>query len=283
MTAVNRSRAGARDRLGVAAGTVVWLVAIAFALLPLLGILSTAFSPAGGFWVFQIGHVTTSWWHQFLTDGQLRSALVTSLVAAVVAATVATVLSVMIAYAVAHRFRATGRPRSRAALLILTPLLVPALGLGLGIQNMYDRLSIPINSVSIGVAQAILIIPLTAGMITIALEAVPVSFERAAASLGAGSLRTAVSVVLPTIRTPLVGAAIIGFVRSFDDATIALFVNGPGHVTLPVELLFSNGSVQPALIAAAGSSLLVLGVAAAILLDRTVGLGAIAGARERAG
>jgi putative spermidine/putrescine transport system permease protein len=281
MTAAGRGRAGARHGLGMAAGTVVWLAAIAFALLPLLGILSTAFSPGGGFWVFQVSHVTTLWWHELLTDGQLMSALVTSLEAAVVASTVAIVLSVLIAYAVAHRFRTTGRPRSRAALLILTPLLVPALGLGLGIEDMYDRLQIPINSVSIGVAQAILIIPLTAGMITIALEAVPVSLERAAASLGAGSLRTAVSVVLPGIRTSLVGALIIGFVRSFDDATIALFVNGPGHVTLPVELLFSDGSVQPALIAAAGSSLLVLGVAAAVLMDRTVGLGAVAGTGAR--
>jgi putative spermidine/putrescine transport system permease protein len=86
--------------------------------------------------------------------------------------------------------------------------------------------------------------------------------------------------VLPAVRTPLIAAVIIGFVRSFDDATIALFVNGPGHVTLPVELLFSNGTVDPGLLAAAGSSLLALGLIAAIVLDRTVGIGALAGSSD---
>jgi putative spermidine/putrescine transport system permease protein len=257
---------------------VFWLLLVAFALAPLLGILSTAFSKSG-FWQFPPHDLSLTWFRQFWQDAQLRNAFFVSLEAAVVASLVGAVVSLLVAVAASRRVRMGGRSRPRWALLVLIPLLVPPLGLGLGIRELYGNAHIPINAFTIGLAQVILIVPLTAGLLTVALEAVPVTLERAAASVGAPPRYVLLHVIMPTIRGALIAAVILGFIRSFDDAAVALFLNASNAVTLPVVLLFnfSETGVSNGLVAAAGSSLLFVGLIAAAVLHSTVGISKVFG------
>jgi putative spermidine/putrescine transport system permease protein len=79
-------------------------------------------------------------------------------------------------------------------------------------------------------------------------------------------------VTLPMIKTSVMAAAVIAFVRSFDDAAVALFLSSPTTVTLPVRMLTQMEHDSGPLVAVGGAVLLIIGLVVALILDRTVGL-----------
>jgi putative spermidine/putrescine transport system permease protein len=70
-------------------------------------------------------------------------------------------------------------------------------------------------------------------VISAALVEVDQRLENAAVGLGAIRLRAFFEVTLPLIRPGLVVAALFGFLISFDEVVIAIFVTGPETMTLP--------------------------------------------------
>ncbi len=132
-----------------------------------------------------------------------------------------------------------------------------------------------------GAAQLILVMPLVTGLLTTGLEGIRPNVERAAANLGAGTAGILFRVTLPLLRPALVAAAIIAFVRSFDDSAIALFINSPDTTTLPIRMLLDMQENTGPLIAVCGSVLLIIAVALAVILDRVIGLSRAFGLHER--
>jgi putative spermidine/putrescine transport system permease protein len=66
--------------------------------------------------------------------------------------------------------------------------------------------------------------------------------------------------------------ALLAFLFSLDDATVAAFLTGPRFVTLPVRIMtYMEFAFDPTL-AAISTVLIVLSLVAIILLDRLVGL-----------
>jgi putative spermidine/putrescine transport system permease protein len=86
-------------------------------------------------------------------------------------------------------------------------------------------------------------------------------------------LRTFVRVVLPQLKTGMIAAAIFGFVLSFNNVTLALFLSGIGQRTLPVEMFnrMYVGGMTP-VIPAIAFVLALCGVVLFVVLDRTVGV-----------
>jgi len=96
------------------------------------------------------------------------------------------------------------------------------------------------------------------------------SIEEAAQSLGADRLTTFRRVTLPAIRPGVVAAALFGFVASFGNLEMSLFLVGPGRTTLPIAIIqYLEWKIDPTI--AAVSVLQILLIAAAMLLtDRFV-------------
>jgi putative spermidine/putrescine transport system permease protein len=59
---------------------------------------------------------------------------------------------------------------------------------------------------------------------------------RSARSLGAGKLSVFRHVYWPAIRPGVLSGCILGFAVSFDEVVVALFLQGPSTVTLPVRM-----------------------------------------------
>jgi putative spermidine/putrescine transport system permease protein len=57
--------------------------------------------------------------------------------------------------------------------------------------------------------------------------------ERAALSCGASRFTAFRRVVLPMIRTGVIGGWVLSFIQSFDELTMTIFVATPGTTTLP--------------------------------------------------
>jgi ABC-type spermidine/putrescine transport system permease subunit II len=72
-------------------------------------------------------------------------------------------------------------------------------------------------------------------------------------------------VTLPLIAPGIVAGAVFAFVSSFDELIIALLLQGPGAVTLPVKMFDSVVEEADPTITAV-STLLVAAVSAVILL-----------------
>src|SRR5262249_55014743 len=140
---------------------------------------------------------------------------------------------------------------------------------------------IPINVVTLALAQLILVLPLVTGLIFVGLLGIRPNVERAAANLGAPPWRVFVRVTVPLMRAAVVAAAIIAFVRSFDDSAVALFVNTGTMVTLPIRMLVVGEQEAGPLIASAGSVLLFIALALAVVVDRVIGLDAAFGIPRR--
>jgi len=263
--------APSRRRRGFArrVGTVLWVTALVlFVIAPLIGVLGSSVTEAT-FWEFPPRSFTLDWYSKFFADPQLVRSLLVSLGTASFAAIVGTVVGILAALVLAGtRAGKTGTARA----LVLIPLLIPHLTLGVAIFTFYISVGLPINLVTLGAAQLIIVIPMIVGLLVIALESMTPNVQRAAADLGATPYQTFTRVTLPLIRPAVIAAAIIAFIRGFDDASIALFVNSPTTITLPVRMLIEMEHASGPLIAAAGSVLLLIAVVLAVVLERTIGL-----------
>jgi putative spermidine/putrescine transport system permease protein len=258
--------------------TALLAVLVVYILAPLVGIVGASLSTAI-YWQFPPQALTMRWYEQFAGTRTLVDSTKVSLGAGLGVGVIGTAVSFLMALAIG-RSRIRAATRNTLNLAVLVPLLIPAVGLGIGIYYLYVALAIPINLATLIAAQVILVIPLITGLLGVGLRGIRPNVERAALNLGANPAVVVWRVTLPLMRPALVTAAILGFVRSFDDSAVALFINSPSTTTLPVRLLTQLETIDGPLIAAGGSVLLLIALAVAVVLDRTIGLSRAFGLRD---
>ena len=268
----------ARRVVRVVAKTAFAVALAGFVMAPLLGVLSSSVTDSV-YWDFPPHNFTFHWYQVFAGTRELLDSTFVSIAAAALVGVLGPALAVLTALALT-RSRIHGAARDAVNVATLIPLLVPTIALGLAIYLLYIAARIPINLLTLGAAQLILVLPLVTGVLATGLEGIRPNVERAAANLGAGTTAILLRVTLPLLRPALVAAAIIAFVRSFDDSAIALFVNSPSTTTLPIRMLLDMQQAIGPLIAVCGSVLLLIAVALAVILDRVIGLTRAFGLRE---
>jgi len=105
-----------------------------------------------------------------------------------------------------------------------------------------------------------------------AFKAVDLSMEEAAQNLGANPWITFWRVTLPAIRPGIVAAALFGFVASFGNLEMSLFLVGPGRTTLPIAILqYLEWKIDPTIAAVSVIQILLI-AAALVATDRYVKL-----------
>jgi ABC-type spermidine/putrescine transport system permease subunit II len=121
--------------------------------------------------------------------------------------------------------------------IILTPIIVPVIVLALGEYLLLARLHLVGSWIGIAVVHATLVTPYVFVSVQTSLIAgLNPSLIRSARSLGAGRIGVFRHVYWPAIRLGVLSGAILGFAVSFDEVVIALFLQGPDTVTLPVRM-----------------------------------------------
>jgi putative spermidine/putrescine transport system permease protein len=162
--------------------------------------------------------------------------------------------------------------------LLLLPLVVPGIVLGTSLYVFHVEATIltelPIlGSIAALVAGHILIvIPWNVRLVGASLAGFDRSIEEAAQNLGATPLVTFFRVTLPTIRPGIVAAAMFGFVVSFGNLEMSMFLVGPGRTTLPITILqYLEYRIDPTIAAVSVLQILLIGTAM-IVTDRFVKL-----------
>src|SRR4051812_9642310 len=181
---------------------------------------------------FPLSGFTLHWYHQFLTNADLRTALETSAVVAAISSVGAVLLGVLASIAlVRRRFRAKGA----VSALLLSPLVIPYVVFGISLLLFFHAVGIPRSILTVVIGHVVISLPYTILVIMPRLQQIDVSLEEAAYDLGAGRLRTFRSITLPLLLPAVVSAYLIAFTTSFDEYAVASFVVGT-RTTFPIFL-----------------------------------------------
>ncbi|MFB6807980.1 ABC transporter permease [Streptomyces sp. NPDC056387] len=237
------------------------LLAVAFLLLPLVGILSrTQWSELGA----------------HLTSPGVVEALRLSLVVSLWALGLSLLLGVPLAWLLARvPFKGKAFVRS----LVLLPMVLPptvggvALLLGFGRRGLLGPwlegtfgVTLPFHTSGAVVAATFVAMPFLVISLEGALGGLKQSYEETAASLGASPVRVFFTVTLPMVAPGLVAGAALTWARALGEfgATITFAGNLPGTTqTLPLQVYLL---LQDAPEAATSVSLLLLAIAMAVLI-----------------
>lgn len=168
------------------------------------------------------------------------AALATSLEIALVATAIALALGVMVAAVVTRRSRGRVERGIRSVLdgFFMLPLGVSAVTLGFGLFVTLDRPPVDFRDSPwlVPLAQALVALPLVVRTLVPVLAGVDDRQRQAAASLGAGALRTAATVDLPVVWKPLLASAGFAFAASLGEFGATSFLVRGDHPTLPVVI-----------------------------------------------
>ena len=213
------------------------------------------------------------WFAAIPNNDRFLSGFILSLQVGVVATLLGLALGVPAALCLS-RFRFRGREAVNS--LLLLPLVVPGIVLGMAIYVFPAATEIHTGLPVLGsiggliAGHVLVVIPWTVRLVTASLAGLDRSIEEAAQSLGADRLTTFRRVTLPSILPGIVAAALFGFVSSFGNLEMSLFLVGPGRTTLPIAILqYLEWKIDPTIAAVSVLQILLIG-SAMLLTDRFV-------------
>lgn len=265
-------RPGVQRRLGRVALKAAATLALAYILTPLFFVTWLSFFyqeipsfPPEGY--------SLRWYSAIWTNDRFLGGFLLSIYVGVIATAIGVALGVPAALCVA-RFRFTGREALNN--LMLLPLMVPGIVLGIALYVAHVEAEITFDVPILGslggliTGHILVVIPWTVRLVTASLVGVDRATEEAAQSLGADHFTTFRRVTLPAILPGIVAAILFGFVSSFGNLEMSLFLVGPGRTTLPIAILqYLEWKIDPTIAAVSVLNIALIG-ATMLLTDRYV-------------
>lgn len=252
------------------------IIALLFIAVPLVIVIPLAFSDASTL-LFPPEDLSLRWFENFFAREDFMDGLKVSILAAVISTVLATAIGGGAAYALV---RTRGPSRYLLDIFLNLSLLVPILVLAVALLFFLSRFEISGTLPGIIIGHTILVLPLVIRTIASAMDNYNPNLEDAAANLGAPPLRVVWEVVLPQARTGLSGGAALAFVISMADATVGLFLRGPGAVPLPAAMIgYMSFRIDP-IIGASSVVLMIVSLLMLVIVDRVIGFEAVIGLRK---
>jgi putative spermidine/putrescine transport system permease protein len=228
----------------------------------------TSFPPVG---------LSLRWYLAIPRHPEFLEAFRVSAVVAVVTGALATALGTLAALALV-RWRFRGRAALNA--FFLSPLMLPAVILGIALLQFYTLVGITRTPFAIVCGHLVVTIPYVIRLVGASLAGFDRSLELAALNLGATPWQAFRRITMPIVRPGIVAGGTFAVIVSFDDVSVALFLAGPHSITLPVRIFTYIEQTFDPLATAVCSVLIVVALAAVVAIERSIGLGRMFGAGE---
>ena len=266
------ARPGSATHIGRLALRAAAALSLGFILLPLVLVIWLAFFrqeipsfPPEGY--------SLRWFGAVVDNKSFVGGFLLSLQVGIAATLIGLALAVPASLAIGRR-RFAGRGAVNT--LLLMPLVVPGVVLGTSISVFQIEAEIatgwPIlgSTAALVAAHALIVIPWAVRLVTASLAGFDPAVEEAAKNLGANPWTTFRRVTLPAIRPGIVAGALFGFVMSFGNLEMSLFLVGAGRTTLPIAILqYLEWKIDPTVAAASVMQIALIG-AAMLVTDRYV-------------
>lgn len=225
-----------RARRRISAGRpVLWLVTgltAVFLLAPVIVVVFYSFNSEKSLTSF--GHPSLRWYAGLVHNTALLASIRVSLEVAVMTTVVATVLGTLLAFGLSRS--RTGWSRPTNTILLLT-LVTPEIATATSLFLIYTtQLHVSLSILTITASHITFSLVYVTVIVRTQLTGLRRETEEAARDLGCSEMQTLRLVVLPQIRSAVIGAALLVFVLSFDDFVTSLLTTGVGTPPLPVYI-----------------------------------------------
>ena len=203
-----------------------------FLIAPLLVVIPMSFSDST-LMQFPPQRFSLRWYEVYFGSRAWIDATWMSLKAGLLVAIISTTLGTAAAMGMA-RSRFAGRAVLQS--FILSPLVVPVIILAVGLYYFYSFFHLNGTLTALVLGHVVLTFPYALVVISASLEGLDPAFEQAAQGLGASPVTAFGRVTLPLIAPGLGVAFLFGFLTSFDEVVLAVFITGPETTTLPRKM-----------------------------------------------
>ena len=189
------------------------------------------------------------WYREIVENEEWRRSLVNSLTIGISATALATVLGTLAALGLAN----SHMPARRLVTgLLISPMVTPVIISAAGMFFFYSSIGLGQTHLGLILAHTALGIPFVVITVTATLASFDNNLTRAAASLGAGPVRTFRKVQLPLIAPGVLSGGLFAFATSFDEVVVVLFMAGVEQRTIPRQMWAGiREQISPAILAVA--------------------------------
>ena len=224
--------------------TVINLLVVLYALIPVLWIISLSFKPPGS--VKDGKFIPTSWtWENYTSifdTSAFTSALINSIGIGLITTVIAVTLGTMAAYAVARLDFPGKKALIGAALLIA---MFPQISLVTPLFNIERRLGLFDTWAGLIIPYITFALPLAIYTLSAFFREIPWELEKAAKMDGATPAQAFRKVIAPLAAPGIVTAAILVFIFAWNDLLLAISLTSTERsITAPVAIANFTGSSQ---------------------------------------
>ena len=240
---------GRRCYLALCSAVFLFLIAPILVIVPLSFNVEPYFTFTEGMLSLDPQAYSLRWYRTVAEDPEWLRALANSLVIGFSATALATALGTLAALGLAN----PAMPgRSLAMSLLISPMVTPVIISAAGMFFFYSDLGLAQTYPGLILAHTALGTPFVVITVTATLSGFDPNLTRAAASLGAGPLRTFRRVQLPLIAPGVISGALFAFATSFDEVVTVLFIGGLDQRTIPRQMWAGiREQISPAILAVA--------------------------------
>jgi len=207
------------------------------------------------------------WYQEFLSDPIWIESALLSLEISVLTAVVTVIVGGLASMGLV---RGDFRGKDLLSLFIVSPMIVPAILFAVAEFFTLTAMGLKGTLVGFVLVYVVLALPRVVSVIASRLQSFDVALEEAARNLGASRWQAYMRITVPIIAPAVFTAALFAFHTAFNETIVAVFISGPGFVTLPRQMY--NAAVEEANLTVAAVSALQV-VATVIILGSSVLLG----------
>src|SRR5882757_1911128 len=208
-----------------------WVV-IAVLLVPIIAFVPMAFTRST-FLSFPPQGFSLQWFEQFMASPLWLGAMIRSFGIGLATAAITVVIASLGALGLA-------RSRSRLAgavfLLFLTPMVVPSIVIAIALFYLFAQISLVATNLGIIIGHTVIATPVVFVILLATFKGHDWRLDAAASTLGANRAQTFWRVTLPLVKGGFAVGFVTGFLQSFEELTVALFVGGGLKTTLPKQM-----------------------------------------------
>jgi putative spermidine/putrescine transport system permease protein len=209
------------------------------------------------------------WYGEALGNPNFVRGILTSLLVATVATIIATPIGVLGAFGL---WKSKSRYKAALDAFFALPIIVPGLVTGISLLIVLTAADQATGNVKLICGHVLIVLPYVIRTTLASLSQFNPSLWEAAETLGASPPQVLWKIVLPIIRPGIVAGMIFGFILSFDDVNISLFLVDARTITLPISIMsYLQFNFDPS-VAAISTLLIGITFTSTLLLERLFGL-----------
>jgi putative spermidine/putrescine transport system permease protein len=208
-----------------------WAV-IAVLLAPIIAFVPMAFT-GSTFLSFPPPNWSTRWFEQFFASPLWLGAMFRSFSIGFATAAITLTIASLAAIGVA---RTRSRLGSAVFLLCLSPMMIPSIVIAIALFYLFAHISLVASDIGIIIGHTVIAMPVVFLVMLATFKGYDWKLDAAASTLGADRLRIFWRVTLPLVSGGLAVGFVTGFLQSFEELTVALFVGGGIKTTLPKQM-----------------------------------------------